>query len=128
MLEKLAQVIFNRRDDLYFAATFLTLLYLNAEYPFQALTGSLASAGPSSAKDLDLSNPSSEEDWERVRQCFNIRDGLIAMNAANLGLVRINTLFQHSEKYRHPWRLLVIPSFRCFIHELNMLNIRNTAS
>ena len=26
-------------------------------------------------------------------------------------LVRINTLFHHSEKYRHPWELLSILSF-----------------
>ena len=38
------------------------------------------------------------------------------------GLVRINTLFQHSEKYRHPWELPVIPSFPGFLHELNELS------
>ena len=32
-------------------------------------------------------------------------------------LVRINTLFQHSEKYRNPRESPVTPSFRCLIHE-----------
>ena len=41
-----------------------------------------------------------------------------------LRLVRINTIFQHSEKYRHPWELPATPSFRGLIHELNELNIR----
>jgi len=42
-------------------------------------------------------------------------------------LVRINTLFQHSEKYRNPRESPVTPSFRCLIHELNELSIRNSA-
>ena len=37
--------------------------------------------------------------------------------------VRINTLFQHSEKYRNLRESPVTPSFRCLIHELNELNI-----
>jgi hypothetical protein len=28
-----------------------------------------------------------------------------------VGLVRINTLFHHTEKYRHPWELLSILTF-----------------
>jgi len=43
-----------------------------------------------------------------------------------LWLVSINTLFHHSEKFRHPWELLSIPPFRGFIHELNELGIRNS--
>jgi DNA-binding Lrp family transcriptional regulator len=36
---------------------------------------------------------------------------VIAQHPEILGLVRINTLFQHSEKYRDPCELPVIPSF-----------------
>ena len=41
-----------------------------------------------------------------------------------LRLVRINTLFHHSEKYRHPWALLSTLSFQGVIYELNELSIK----